>query len=89
MAVGAAAREIRRLVFSEGMLPVVIGLVLGLAASMGVNRILQSQLAGVSPYDPVTLASTPVVLIVVALPGRHIPAQRATRVDPVLALRQD
>ena len=64
-------------------------MVLGLGASLGVNRILQSQLVGVSPYDGLTLASTPILLLIVALVGCHIPARRATRVDPANALRQD
>ena len=54
-----------------------------------VNRILQSQLVGVSPYDPLTMTSAPVILFVVAMLACQIPARRAMRVDPVLALRQD
>ena len=53
------------------------------------NRILQSQLVGVSPYDPVTMAGAPAILIVVALLACQIPARRAMHVDPVVALRQD
>ena len=52
MAIGAAAGHIRRMVLRDGMLPVAIGMMVGLAASFAVNRILQSQLVGVSPYDP-------------------------------------
>ena len=58
-------------------------MILGLAASLAVNRILQSQLVGVSPYDPVTMAGAPVVLIVVALLACQIPARRAMPVDPL------
>ncbi len=89
IAVGAAAEDIRRLVFREGMTPVAVGLLLGLAASLGVNRILESQLVGVSPYDPLTMAGALLVLIAVALAGCHLPARRAIRVDPVVALRHD
>jgi putative ABC transport system permease protein len=89
MALGGAAADIRRLIFREGMLPVAVGLILGLAASSGVNRLLRSQLVGVSPYDPVTLAATPLVLILVALLACQIPSRRATRVDPAVALRHD
>jgi putative ABC transport system permease protein len=89
MAIGAAIEDIRRLVFRQGMTPVALGLLLGLVASAAVNRILQSQLVGVSPYDPVTMAGAPVVLIAVALLGCQIPARRATRVDPAVALRHD
>jgi putative ABC transport system permease protein len=89
MAIGAAAEDIRRMVFSDGMLPVTIGMILGLAASLAVNRILQSQLVGVSPYDPVTMAGAPVVLILVALLACQVPARRAMNVDPAVALRHD
>jgi len=89
MALGAAPRAVRRLVLREGMAPVLLGLVLGLAASFGVNRVLQSQLVGVSPYDPVILAVAPALLIVVALSGCLLPARRAVRVNPVVALRHD
>ncbi len=89
MALGAAAEDIRRMVLRDGMLPVVIGMILGLAASLGVNRILQSQLVGVSPYDPITMACAPVVLILVALLACQIPVRRAMNVDPAVALRHD
>jgi ABC-type antimicrobial peptide transport system permease subunit len=89
MAIGATQRNIRRLVLREEMLPVLLGLGFGLAASLAVNRVLQSQLVGVSPYDPVTLAATPIVLLVVALLACHWPASRAMSVDPSVALRTD
>jgi predicted permease len=89
MALGGAAADIRRLIFREGMRPVAAGLILGLAASLGVNRVLQSQLVGVSPYDPVTLAAAPAVLILIALLACQIPSRRAMRVDPAVALRHD
>jgi putative ABC transport system permease protein len=89
MAMGAVAADVRRMVFREGMLPVVIGLFAGLAASLVVNRVLQSQLVGVSPYDPVTMIGAPFVFIVVALVACQLPARRAVNVDPVIALRHD
>jgi predicted permease len=89
MAIGATQRNIRRLVLREELLPVVLGLVFGLAASLAVNRVLQSQLVGVSPYDPVTLVVTPIVLIVVALIACQLPARRAMGIDPSVALRDD
>jgi putative ABC transport system permease protein len=89
IAIGAAAEDIRRMVLRDGMWPVAIGMVLGLAASLAVNRILQSQLVGVSPYDPVTMAGAPVVLILVALLACQIPARRAMSVDPAVTLRHD
>lgn len=89
MAIGAAAKDIRRLVFRAGMGPVAVGLLIGIVASLGVNRILQSQLVGVSPYDPVTMASALVVFLLVALLACHVPARRAMNVDPAVALRHD
>ncbi len=87
MAVGATAAQIWRWALRQGMTPVAVGLVLGLAASLGVNRVLQSQLIGVEFYDPATLAAAPIVLVVVALLACRVPARRAMRVDPVVALR--
>lgn len=89
MAIGATAENIGRMVLRDGMSPVAIGMILGLAASLAVNRILQSQLVGVSPYDPVTMVGAPVVLILVALLACRIPARRAMNVDPAVALRHD
>jgi putative ABC transport system permease protein len=89
IAIGAAARDIRRMILREGMSPVAIGMILGLAASLAVNRVLQSQLVGVSPYDPATITGAPLVLTLIALVACHIPARRAVRVDPVVALRHE
>jgi predicted permease len=89
MAIGAAAKDVGRMVLHEGMWPVAMGMLLGVTASLAVNRILQSQLVGVSPYDPVTLIGAPVVLIVVALLACQIPARRAMAVDPLVALRHE
>ena len=89
MAVGAASHHIRTLVFGEGLRPVTVGVLAGLTISLAVNRILQSQLVGVSPYDPATLASAPVVLMLVALVACHIPSRRAVRTEPAVALRQE
>ena len=89
MAIGAADSEIARMILREGMRPVITGLFFGLVASVGANRILQSQLVGVSPYDPVTMAGGPLVLLSVAVAGCMIPTWRAMRVNPVEALRHE
>jgi putative ABC transport system permease protein len=89
MAIGAAAKDIRRMVLGEGMAPVAVGMTLGLAASFAVNRILQSQLVGVSPYDPLTMTGAPLVLTLLALLACQIPARRAMQVDPIVALRHE
>jgi putative ABC transport system permease protein len=89
MAIGAAADQVRKMVLREGMLPVAVGLVAGLASSCVVNRILQSQLVGVSPYDIATMTGAPVILIVVAFLACRIPARRAMKTDPAIALRYE
>ena len=89
IALGAGPRAIRRLVLLEGMAPVTAGLVAGLIASLAVNRILQSQLVGVSPYDALTMTLAPLILIVVALLGCLLPIRQAVRLDPTVALRRD
>ena len=71
------------------MAPVAFGVVFGLAASLGANRVLQSQLVGVAPFDPVTIAGALTVLLAVALIACGLPARRAMRVDPVVALRHE
>jgi ABC-type antimicrobial peptide transport system permease subunit len=89
MAVGATPRDILKLVFMQGMFPLGIGLAIGLAASFAVNRVLKTELVQVSPSDPITLAVTSVVLVLSAMIGCLIPARRATRVDPMEALRHE
>jgi putative ABC transport system permease protein len=66
-----------------------LGIVAGLAASVVSNRLLQSQLVGVSPFDPATIAGALMLLTIVAAMACSVPAQRAIRVNPVVALRQD
>ena len=89
IALGATPRDIRLLVLRQGMLPVITGLLTGLAASVGFNRLLQSQLFSVSSTDPATYAVTSIVLIAAALFACLIPARRAMRVDPAVALRHE
>lgn len=89
MAVGATARDILHLVFTERMLQVSIGLTIGLLGSFAVNRILESELVQVSPADPITLCFAAATLILSAALGCLIPALRAMRVDPSVALRHE
>jgi ABC-type antimicrobial peptide transport system permease subunit len=89
MAVGGTARDIVRLVFAQGLRQVVIGLIIGLIAAFGVTRVLRAVLVGVSPSDPVTFLAVAVVLMLAGVLGCAIPARRAIRVDPVVALRCD
>jgi ABC-type antimicrobial peptide transport system permease subunit len=71
------------------MLPLAIGLAIGLTASFAVNRLLKSMLVQVSPADPITLAVASAVLILAGILGCLIPARRAMQVDPVVALRNE
>jgi len=89
MALGAVPVKIRRLILGEAFAPVFAGVGIGLAASLGVNRVLQSQLVGVSPYDAATLSVAPLILLLVAACGCLLPVRRAMRVDPAVALRHD
>jgi putative ABC transport system permease protein len=89
MAVGATARNILNLVFRQGMFPLGVGLTLGLAGSLAITRVLKSELVQVSPADPITLVVASIVLVLSAVLGCLIPACRAMRVDPVVALRHE
>src|SRR5581483_5962602 len=89
MAVGATARDILGLVLREAMLPLGVGLAIGLAGSLAVNRVLKDALVKVAPTDPVTLVVASAVLMVAAALGCLIPARRAIRVDPLVALRHE
>jgi len=89
MAMGAMPRDIIYLIFKEGLLPSGIGLVAGAASSLGLSRILKSQLVQVATADPVVLAVASAVLVVAAMLGCWVPARRAVRVDPVVALRHE
>jgi predicted permease len=86
-AMGATTRDILALVMKQGMLPVGIGLIVGLAAALAVTPILKSQLVNVSPADPISLLGASGILVLSATVGCGIPARRATKVDPLAALR--
>ena len=87
MALGAQRADVAKLFLGEGMLVVVIGLTIGLLGSLAVTRFVSSLLFGVSATDPLTFASAAGLLALVALAACHIPARRAMRVDPLVALR--
>ncbi|MGH7528089.1 MAG: ABC transporter permease [Gemmatimonadales bacterium] len=89
MALGESPRHTRLSVVLRGMRLVALSLGLGLLASYGLSRLLGGLLYGVSPGDPLTLAAISVVLGVVALLACYLPARRATRVDPAIALRSE
>jgi putative ABC transport system permease protein len=87
MAVGAHAGDIFRMIISEGLRLSLIGLVIGLAGALVVSRATASLLFGISPTDPLTFISVSLLLTVVAVAACYLAARRATRVEPVLALR--
>ena len=89
MALGANARDVVRLVVGEGMRVVILGMAVGIALAFGATRLLSSVLFGISASDPFTFTMTPAVLAAVALAAHFFPARRATRVDPVRALRSE
>ena len=87
MALGAQSSDIRRLVVGHGMTLAVIGVTIGLAGSLALTHFLTGFLFGVSPFDPATFLSVALVLAGVAFLACYIPARRATKVDPLVALR--
>jgi putative ABC transport system permease protein len=89
IALGARRRDIFRMVLQMGGILVGVGLAAGLAASLGVNRLISSQLWGVTPHDPVTLAAVALIIAAVGLTACIVPARRATRVDAVVSLRYE
>ena len=89
LALGAEATQLRNTVVRQGMSLVLAGVAIGLGAAWGVSRLMESLLFGVKPRDPVVFVVVPVVLLTVALLSVWLPARRALRVDPAVALRHE
>jgi predicted permease len=89
MALGAQVRDVLRLIVSQGMRMALIGIVLGLAGAFALTRVLASLLFGVGATDPATFVGVVFLLVAVALLACYIPARRAARVNPLVALRQE
>jgi putative ABC transport system permease protein len=89
IALGARSSDILRLIMWQGMSPVGAGLTIGVAGAFALNRALSSFLYGVSPTDPSTFAVVAILLAAVAMLGCYVPARRATKMDPVTALRYE
>jgi putative ABC transport system permease protein len=89
VAIGAQASDVFRMVMGHGMMLALIGIVFGLAAAYGVTRLMASMLFGVEPTDPTTFIGIALLLGVVAFVACYIPGRRATKVDPLVALRYE
>ena len=88
-ALGARPGQVSRSVLAQGSRVTAIGLVIGTVAALGLTRIMQTMLVGVSPTDPLPFVVVPLLLLLVALAATYIPARRASRVDPAETLRAD
>ena len=89
VALGAQVTDVLKLVLGQGIAVIGIGLVIGLAAAFALMRVMRSLLFGVGENDPLTFAAITVVLFLVALLACYVPARRATKVDPLTALRYE
>jgi ABC-type antimicrobial peptide transport system permease subunit len=89
MALGAESRDVSRLFVRHGLTLTAIGLAIGVAASIGLTRFMSTLLFGVSATDPITYAAVSAILGAVALLATWLPARRAARIDPMVALRAD
>jgi ABC-type antimicrobial peptide transport system permease subunit len=88
MALGAGRGEIVRLVLGRGLVLVAVGIAVGTLAALSMSRAIANLLFNVSPADPITFVGVPLLLGTMALAASYVPARRATRIDPAVALRQ-
>ncbi|MGH9739407.1 MAG: ABC transporter permease [Candidatus Acidiferrales bacterium] len=89
MTLGASPQKVRGMVVRQGMLLAGIGVVIGVAGGLAITRVMRSLLFGVKPWDPLMFAITAIVLVLVALVACYVPARRASRVNPLVALRYE
>ena len=89
IALGAHARRVFALVLKQGMVLAGVGVLVGLAGALALTRVLRSLLFGISATDPVVLIAVAILLGVVTMIGAYLPARRAARIDPAVALREE
>jgi putative ABC transport system permease protein len=89
MALGAGRARIERMILRQGFLLIAVGIAIGLGVALAVSRVVVGVFRGVSATDPLTFVSVTVLLLAAALAGCLLPARRATRVDPMIALRYE
>jgi ABC-type antimicrobial peptide transport system permease subunit len=89
MALGAAGNQVSWLILKRGLWQLALGLSIGLAGAFGLSRVLRTVLVQITPTDPLTFGAITGILTAVALAACIIPARRATRVDPLIALRAE
>jgi predicted permease len=89
MALGASAQDVRKMVVRQGMALALAGVIIGVAAALGVTRLMASLLYGVTPKDPIAMTSVALLLVGVALAATYLPARRASQMDPVESLRYE
>ena len=89
MALGATGPDVLKLVVSDGMKPILVGVAIGLVAALALSRLIASLIFGVRPTDPLTFAAVSVLLVAVGIVANIVPAYRASRIEPVRTLRDE
>jgi putative ABC transport system permease protein len=89
IALGATASAVRRLIIAEAATPIAAGIGAGMLLALTASRTIEAFLSGISRFDPVTFVAVPCLLVAVAFAATYLPARRASRIQPVDALRND